>query len=106
MEDSVSISEASVGDDVGEESVGVGGKYGRSVLKIFGCRKSSLGEDILCLGRCLLLQHLASRKGGGAGILRMVTLESPYRRGSAYKITMTQNMCYIYKRRGECTALK
>ena len=75
MEDSVSISETSaaedsVGEDVGEESVGVGGKYGRSVLKIFGCGKSSLGEDILCPGCCFLLQHSAISKGGGAGILQ------------------------------------
>ena len=67
MEGSVSIPKTSVGGDVGEDSVGVGGKYWRSVLKIFGCGKSNLGEDILCLGCCFLLQHSASCKGGEAG---------------------------------------
>ena len=58
MEDSVSIAETSgaedsVGEDVGEDSVGVGGKYSRSVLKIFGSGESSIVEDILCVGQVL-----------------------------------------------------
>lgn len=58
MEDSVSIAETSVaedtfGEDVGEESVGVGGKYSRSVLKISGCGESSIVEHILYWGKLL-----------------------------------------------------
>ena len=58
MEDSVSIAETSgaedsIGEDVGEDSVGVGGKYSRSVLKIFGSGESSIVEDILCVGQVL-----------------------------------------------------
>ena len=58
MEGTVSIAETSgaedsVGEDVGEDSVGVGGKYSRSVLKIFGTGESSIVEDILCVGQVL-----------------------------------------------------
>ena len=58
MEDSISVAETSgaedsIGEDVGEDSVGVGGKYSRSVLKIFGSGESSMVEDILCSGKLL-----------------------------------------------------
>ena len=58
MEDSISVAvtsgaEDSMGEDVGEDSVGVGGKYSRSVLKIFGSGESSMVEDILPLSRVI-----------------------------------------------------
>ena len=42
-----------MGVDVGENSVGVGGKYSRSVLKLFGSGESSIVEDILPLGQVI-----------------------------------------------------
>ena len=81
MEDSISVAETSgaedsIGEDVGEDSVGVGGKYSRSFLKIFGCGESSIVEDILYLGKVLpstklsnpsgtILQAQSFRKGSG-----------------------------------------
>lgn len=72
MEDSISVAEASgaedsIGEDVGEDSVGVGGKYSRSVLRIFGFGESSIAEDILYLEKCSLLQHLAVCRRGSVG---------------------------------------
>ncbi len=46
-----SVAEDTIGEDVGEESVGVGGKYSRSVLKTFECGESSIVEVILYLGK-------------------------------------------------------
>ena len=81
MEGSVSIAETSgaegsIGEDVGVDSVGVGGKYSRSFLKIFGCGESSIVEDILYLGTVLPSTVLSDFPRTEAGNLHMLTLES------------------------------
>ena len=69
MKDSISVAETSgaedsMGDDIGEDSVGVGGKYSRSVLKIFGSGESSMVEDILPLGQVIPSLTLSHVLGG------------------------------------------
>ncbi len=95
MEDSVSVAKPSVAEDsvgeedIEEESVGVGGKYWRSVLKIFECGESSIVEDILCWGKLIPSTTLSDLYRGEAGLLHRLTLKCSYRLANGGKCSRT-----------------